>query len=105
MGSEIKTSTHTTNTAATNNTTTDGVGRDDFIGGIEDLANVAFTPAKLVAGIANNAITTAGSTVNNTVNTAGKTAESFAKTAAGIFSSPMFLIAAGGVLILVISMK
>ena len=78
---------------------------DDFIGGIEDLANVAFTPAKLAAGVLNNGITTAGSTVNNTVNTAGKTAESFAKTAAGIFSSPMFLIAAGGVLILVISMK
>ena len=40
---------------------------DDFIGGIEDLANVAFTPAKLAAGVLNNGITTAGSTVNNTV--------------------------------------
>ena len=78
---------------------------DDFIGGIEDLANVAFTPAKLVAGVLNNGITTAGSTVNNTVNTAGKTFDGFTKAAAGIFKSPMFLIAAGGVLILVISMK
>ena len=78
---------------------------DDFIGGIEDLANVAFTPAKLLTGVLNTGITTAGGVANNAVSTAGKTADGFAKTAAGIFKSPMFLIAAGGVLILVISMK
>ncbi len=78
---------------------------DDFIGGIEDLANVAFTPAKLVAGVLNNGITTAGGVANSAVDTAGKTADSFAKTAASMLSSPMFLIGAAGVLILVISMK
>jgi hypothetical protein len=78
---------------------------DDAIGGAQDVAGIIFTPASMVAGVANNAINTGGATVSHLGDDAAGVANNFTKAAGKFLSSPGFLIAGAGVLIVVVTMK